>query len=692
MRVALWLLVLWFAFPVAAQTNPEVNAPGAPILEPTTVTRYTDWTLRFPTAEKAEAHLREYKGVYGGEQATEAALEFDGKEESYRILSVEFKQVEGSKKYQYRARAKVEIKLLPYELNLAAARNKALAEADGKAPITDELEAKMAQLEAEDEALSDAVVEAAVGDLMSKINDVDVMQNALVGVLVRLGSKGAALGLWRGGLTAERYVSRLEAMAARVEAARQSVTGLQDHAWRKTSSIFDDFMRELDDLETGGLNWDTYPSRYGRPDPDLQAFWQARDALHKAVGDAEKQAVTYDHQIFQEQMHRTTRFFKREEKRKDLQKEAIMARYSRDDEPIADDQVQDSAAGEVQDDTAHLKQALQGKTPEETLKEKIDAPQDAEASEDGATPVAPLRRAAVAKEPSRLRVAARAETSDTRSIDADNPMGDRANLPRRETAPKVETPKTPFAKLRQDKRMAEERKARSASINLTARADANLRSIVEEFVAEEEAGAQEAYVLFGYLSNGAEQEAWASCESERNTYQNGQIDALKARCPASYDSGYRRMKEASSSPYELYSQLTVRCSGDFYVWIGSDRYPENSGQREYSKWHWNELAKIKEDTYSRYQCGEEPGLEFVRLGEPVHVVFATDGGSGEDVRNWARSALRSDAEVRIAANPDRLEGRFAASGGPLPDLSGAPFELYENSALKEVRDMLEEQP
>jgi len=85
MRGAVWLLAVCLAVPVAAQTNPELNAPGAPILEPTTVTRYTGWTLRFPTAEKAEAHLREYKGVYGGEQATKAALEFDGKEASYRL-------------------------------------------------------------------------------------------------------------------------------------------------------------------------------------------------------------------------------------------------------------------------------------------------------------------------------------------------------------------------------------------------------------------------------------------------------------------------------------------------------------------------------------------------------------------------------------------------------------------------------
>ena len=51
----------------------------------------------------------------------------------------------------------------------------------------------MAELEAEDEALSAAVVNAAVGDLIDKINDVEVMQNALVGVLARLGGKGAAL-------------------------------------------------------------------------------------------------------------------------------------------------------------------------------------------------------------------------------------------------------------------------------------------------------------------------------------------------------------------------------------------------------------------------------------------------------------------------------------------------------------------
>ncbi|MCE8538254.1 hypothetical protein KBY27_12405 [Ruegeria pomeroyi] len=695
MRGAAWLLTIWLALPAAAQTNPALNAPGAPILEPATVTRYSDWTLRFPTAEKAEAHLREYKGVYGGDQAHAAAVDLDGKLKGYRILSVEFKQVEGSTKYQYRARAKIEISLEPYELNLAAARNKARAEAEGAAPITDELEARMAELEAEDEALSAAVVEAAVGDLMDKINDVEVMQNTLVGVLARLGGKGAALGLWRGGLTADRYVSRLSEMAARVEAARQSVTGLQDHAWRKTSSIFDDFMRELDALETGGLNWDTYPTRYGGTDPDVEAFWKARDALHEAVKGAEKQAVTYDHQIFQEQMQRTTRFFKREDKREEMQKEAILARYTRDDDPDTDDTAQDSAgdaAGAARDDTAHLKKALRGKTPTEDLREEMDAQDATEPQEERAAPAAPLRRAARSEVPSPLRVAARAETAGISSVDADNPLGDRARQDRPETAPKVATPRTPFARLRQDERLAEEREERVASIQLTTRTGADFRGVLEGFVAEEEANGQEAYVLLGYLENGVAQEAWARCEDERKTYQNGLIDALKARCPAGYDSGFRRMKEASSTPKELYSRLTATCSGDFFVWVGSDRYPENSGRREYSKWHWNELAKIKEDTYGRYQCGEEPGLEFVRMGEPVRVVFAKDGGGAEELRNWAREAFRSDAEVRIASDPAGLEGRFAASGGPLPDLSGAPFELYENSALKEVRDMLEEHP
>lgn len=374
-----------------------------------------------------------------------------------------------------------------------------------------------------------------------------------------------------------------------------------------------------------------------------------------------------------------------------------MARYAREDDPEAEDvaQDQDSAAETVQDDTAHLRQALQGKTPEEDLQEKLDAPLDNEASEDGAAPVAPLRRAAVLEEPSPLRVAARAKAEGISSIDADNPLGDRANRETPQTAPKVETPKTPFAKLRQDKRMAEERKARSASIQLTARAGADFRGIVEEFVAEEEAVSKEFFVVLQERRDGPGYDSWRACQDRQNEETWRQLDAFRAVCVPPREQEYKDYSLRSNSQ-GVYEWLRSKgCTGDFkiYRYYGDRHYP-NASLKEYGMWHIDQERAIRDRVDAQIPCSSPPKPIYVQYGAELHVIATKDRADGFEgqIESWAKAQIGEAAEVAVASRREKLSYSEASVQEPLPDLSGAPLELYENSALKEARDMLEEQP
>lgn len=675
MRWLILLATVAFASGVSAQT-----APQAPVTEQITVSAYGPWTHGFESTDKAEAHIHEHPTLYIRAAATEIGNTLDGRPVKWSLVSVEFKTKTGYTNFPARARAKVEVTLAPWSMNNPKDAAKAEAEASGAKPIEDELDQRMAELEALDEEMSDAVVDKLTSDLLNKINDIDVMGDTLVSVIARMTSKGPAMGLWSGGKTAHRYVSQLEEMMARVQHVKDSVTGLQDHAWGKTSALIDGLLDEFDALETDvGLSMYRAPDGRYADDPDRIAFWDARDALKQSILDARSQTTDYDFGMSGERFARSRRAFEREEKRKKMSKEAIQE-------------------AEAQKTERALKSRLTETEGKDALKAKLDLAE--EESAEAAPGQSVMRRQKVNAKSSPLSTAARTEAGSPirreagadqpgpRTMDADG--GDASGGAARETAPRVETPKvtSPFALAREEnERAALKAQEKTAKLRFNERTWLN----IEQQIYSEQANTEERYAVFGGYKNGIEVQEWEICRTNARIDYDRRKSQFTASCPA-YD------KDIFSFPYNIkYQKLQAICPGNYYTDNGYGKiYPHDargSGAREYGKWHQNQLAQFYKQSLAEAGCeGPRPEATYVRYGNAIHIVVSSHDISSldEKLESWARQALAEHAGVRVFSNLEDIPDAVPDEILPAADFSNAPFQLYETSALKELRDMQQE--
>ncbi|MCI5041265.1 MAG: hypothetical protein MRY81_16470 [Donghicola eburneus] len=689
----------------AAQAQTPVKGP---VTETVTVTGYSQWGVRYATAAEAEAHVRENDHVYGSLVAAGLGGSHDGRLRSWKVVDVEIKRNPESEHYQFMARTKVEAVLDAWKRNIPKDEDEDEDNTEEEVWIEDEVERKIAELEAEEKALGKSIEDKLVSDLLDKINDIEVMQNTFVGVLTRLGSKGPALGLWKGGLTADRYVSRLSEMAARVQQVKNSVTGLHDHALGRTQSLLDDFMREFDELddlfgddldlvktydgkekEWAALGHDTFTEYHEARRADRKAYSEAQSDMWQAVHNARMQSIRYDHGMEEEKRARVYRRGRIKDTADTLRWRAQMDRQTSSDTP--------PPAGEEAVDTPQaglLQKALKKELDQEDLRQALgaeDATETPSSSMRTAARPSPIRAAKTDTASSGIRRAAGVEAKDTSAIDADGEVlgGGRQSDP---TAPRVETPQpvSAFDLAREGVlRETQEKEAGSIQFQFTEIAFNEIGKRIDT----EQSANPEAFVLLGYLDKGTEHRDWERCNEGAEEYNRTVKEEFYARCPAQHDSRYKKMKETSASPGELYRRLSATCSGNFYVYIGSDSYPEDeTGLRDYLYWWWNENGKLNERRNELYPCGDEPALQFLRLGDPVHIVIPEGQSDAlrQQVKNWLSVLYGDAAEVRIAVGRGDISERDAMLGGPMPDLSGAPFTLYENSALKELRDMQKE--
>ncbi|MFY0681409.1 MAG: hypothetical protein JXR13_12610 [Thalassovita sp.] len=460
------ILLAWGICATAASSQ---TTPQAPVTEQVTVTVYGPWTHGFRTSDTAEAHLREHPYVYVNSAATAVGSEMDGRPISSKLVSIEFKSKGDASHFPFKARAKVEVTLVPWSTKIPkeVGKAEAAAEANGEKPIENELDQRLAELEALDEDASNAVVDKLTSDMLNKINDIDVMRNTLVSVITRMKSKGPAMGLWKGGNTAHRYVSRLEEMAARVQHFKDSLTGLQDHANGTTTSLIDGLLDDLEALET-----DVGQSLYRNPDsthvndPDRIAYWDARDAFKQSLHDARNHAaIDYDMGMQGERYARSARGFERNRKSKEWQEQAARDAVAGN----ADDETADEG------DTAALRASLREGSDKDRLKAAL-VPNVGETGGTTEPDQSPMRRVKPEGGTSPLRSAAgddsgsdirrHAGADGPRTMDADG--GDiQMSRETGETAPRVETPRltSPFDLARQGKeREEQQQKAQEAMI------------------------------------------------------------------------------------------------------------------------------------------------------------------------------------------------------------------------------------
>lgn len=571
-----------------AQTTANV-----PVTEQVTVNVFGPWTHGFETTDKADTWVREHPAIYIKAAATEIADKMDGKAVSWSLVSVDFKTNTGYSNFPFRARAKVEVTLGPWSMNISkeVAKDEAIAEASGEKPIENELDQRIAELEALDEETSDVVVDKLTSDLLSKINDIDVMQDTLVSVLARLTSKGPAMGLWSGGKTAHRYISRLEEMAARVQQVKDSVTGLQDHAWGKTASLIDGLLDELGALETGvGLSVHRTPDATYAFDPDRIAFWDARDGLRQSLVDARIQTTFYDLGMNAERHARSARAWKREETRKKLKDDAIRAAEAGDEggaEPSDDGGLDLRAALTKGNDKKALKAAL---TPVEGSEgENAEPAQSLKRKEKKRSP---LRTTARSDTVSPIRREAGADDGP-RTMDAEG-SGTQAG-PEKESAPRVETPRvtSPFDLAREEKqRLAQQQEAKEASIRFNERT----RLVIDQRISEEQAGNQELFVAIGSEQESPEYPTWRTCQDLDNAESRRAFGEFKESCPDPDGSTFRD-KYRYSNLRGLYEWLReYGCAGDFTVKHATygDPYPKEAADRgapDYDEWHEKTTAK-----------------------------------------------------------------------------------------------------
>lgn len=685
------ILLAWGLFATAA--SPQTT-PQTPVTEQVTVTVYGPWTHGFRTSDNAEAHLREHPYVYVKSAATAVGSEMDGRPISWKLDSVEFKSKGDASHFPFKARAKVEVTLAPWKINIPkdAAKAEAAAEASGEKPIENELDQRIAELEALDAEMSDTVVGKLTSDMLNKVNDIDVMRNTLVSVITRMKSKGPAMGLWKGGNTAHRYVSRLEEMAARVQHVKDSLTGMQDHANGKTTALIDGLLDDLADLETDvGQSLYRTPDSAHANDPDRIAYWEARDALKQSLHDARNHAaIDYDMGMQGERYARSARGFERDRKSREWQEQAAR-------EAVAGNA---SAATADEGEAAALRTSLRKGGDKDRLKDALapDMVQTGDTTDPDQSPMRPVKPEAgtstlrsAAGDDSGSDIRRHAGADGPRTMDAD---GGDILMPREtgETAPRVQTPRvtSPFDLAREEKERAAQKEEDNAA---TLRFNELAWLEIDGQIAEENSRVRRAFVLLGYQDKGVEHQAWLQCEEKKEVHLRQAKDEFFARCPAQHHSSYKNKKEGSSSPRDLYGWLSSTCYGNYYVYIGSDRYPEDkSGRRDYLYWWWNENGKINEAVEAKFQCGLEPDLQFVRLGAPLQIVLSSNQEAGfeSQIQVWLKRQLGENAEARFASSIENLADRQSPQGGPLPDLSEAPFTLYEDSALKELRDMQQE--
>ncbi|WP_412563131.1 hypothetical protein [Thalassobius sp. MITS945101] len=677
------ILLAWGLFATAASSQ---TTPQTPVTEQVTVTVYGPWTHGFRTSDNAEAHLREHPNVYVKSAATAVGSEMDGRPISTKLVSVEFKSKGDASHFPFKARAKVEVTLAPWKINIPkdVAKAEAAAEASGAKPIENELDQRIAELEALDAEMSDAVVDKLTTDLLDKINDIDVMRNTLVSVIARLTSKGPALGLWKGGKTAHRYISRLEETVARVQQVEASLTGLHDHSMRKASSLFDGLLRDLDALDDEiGVQ-----GTWGDGDPDVAAFWAAKDALRDAVTTAEKEALNYDIGMSNEQYAHTFRALKRQDKINELRKNDFLRREygidpsaETDATPVTEEALEADQADKARD---RLKSQLSPALAPEALQGDPTGDQPQAAPMREAKKQSPLRASSQSGAVSEIRSQAGAAT-DARTMDAEGagPIQARRD---KETAPRVETPRvtSPFDLARQEKeRAAQKEEHNTATLRFNELAWLEIDGQIDKQKELE----LELFVLVTHEVRGPGYEAARQCGRARSDEIDRRREAHRTACYI------RGTPPKDTSEYLAYRQS---CKGNWYAlhynWTHIDRRDPAFDLIPYGTWYNGRLAAIPDEVRAEWPCPDAGPNTKVQAGSPLHIVGQANSPETirSMIRRWLDDLGLKSVEVRLSQNLNELPSPSVDRIDNWPDLTNAPFTLYDDSALKELRDMQQE--
>jgi len=621
------ILLAWGLFATAASSQ---TTPQTPVTEQVTVTVYGPWTHGFRTSDSAEAHLREHPYVYVKSAATAVGSEMDGRPISSKLVSVEFKSKGDASHFPFKARAKVEVTLTPWKINIPkdVAKAEAAAEASGAKPIENELDQRLAELEALDEETSDAVTDKLTSDMLNKINDIDVMRNTLVSVITRMKSKGPAMGLWKGGNTAHRYVSRLEEMAARVQHVKDSLTGLQDHANGKTTALIDGLLDDLADLETNvGQSLYRPPDSAHANDPDRIAYWDARDAFKQSLHDARNHAaIDYDMGMQGERYARSARGFERNRKSREWQEQAAREAVAGN----ASDATADA------DEAAALRASLRKGGDKDRLKAALapDVVETGDTTDPDQSPMRPVKSEAgtstlrsAAGDDSGSDVRRHAGADGPRTMDADG-GGNLTPRETGETGPRVTTPKvsSPFAKARakaqeEKERFAQQTSAKEGNLHFNEHTQVQIKKLIER----EEEATQELFIRVFAMELRAGEE---TCT----------MVTIQTLCLSVNGGG---------------------CNG----------------------------------TTSYEECTTLETTEFIQIGDPAHAIM----NSREELsthknllEEWVTSTFGETYGVDVAVSNEDLVERSFARYDPAWPLTNAPFTLYDDSALKELRDMQQE--
>lgn len=206
--------------------------------EPETFTFDGPWTFALDSPDAAEAWLRDHPAPYADWPARSEAADRGISVASWKIISVEFKASDNGANYRSRARAVIEV-------TVAAESEEEDDLADGdvaEAPRDPE------DLDVLEDWVTSEVTEAAVLDMLAEIYDVENKIDTMITVLTRLSGSAATKGLWSGVKSANRYISRLQAMSDRVADVKAKVTSLQDGQWEQVEDALRDLGNDLDDM------------------------------------------------------------------------------------------------------------------------------------------------------------------------------------------------------------------------------------------------------------------------------------------------------------------------------------------------------------------------------------------------------------------------------------------------------------
>ena len=153
-----------------------------------------DWTWDRESSEEASSHVREHPIVYAKVYAVAEALKRDAQLLEWEISSVEVNSINES----YRARAIVNAKIRYTSVPESSNDNAVQSKDENRGDLVDLSVAEINDL------------------LLLEIADTQSKLDVLIDVITKIGSKGIASGIWKGGKRAADYISQLSLLKERI--------------------------------------------------------------------------------------------------------------------------------------------------------------------------------------------------------------------------------------------------------------------------------------------------------------------------------------------------------------------------------------------------------------------------------------------------------------------------------------------